>query len=118
MEGGSMSAQAAEAGTKTERPKISLKVEHIAAGRARVMATGGVLEHTDQLQMFSERQRLRFAQACNLKLEGCLNEVQRMLEREADSLRYKVDPRTDDYPRILFTSAGKFLAEPVDWIWK
>src|SRR5947207_9280445 len=104
---GSASAEEAKAEwTKTERPKIALKVEHIAAGRARVMATGGVLDHTDQLQMFSQRQRLRFAQACNLKLEGCLHEVQRMLEREADSLRYKVDPKPDDYTRILFTSAG------------
>src|SRR3954467_3848539 len=94
---GSKAEEAIGGWPKTELPKIALKVEHIAAGRARVMATGGVLEHTDQLQMFSERQRLRFAQACNLKLEGCLYDVLRLMEREADSLRYKVDPKTDDY---------------------
>jgi hypothetical protein len=114
-----MSAAVAEPReTKAERPKIKVSVEHIAGGRGRVTALGGVLDHIDQIQVFSERQRLRFAQACEAKLEGCQEEVLGKLEREAISLQFKVDPREDDGCRILFTPAAKFLAEPVDWIWQ
>ena len=93
---------------KREIPMIQLNVEHIAGGRARVSAFGGVLDHIDQIQRGSESQKLRFSQACDAKSNGSFDEVLSRLEREYTSDCYKVDPNTDDLTRILFTPAASF----------
>src|SRR6476659_5119151 len=95
-----------------ERAKLKLNVESLPAGRSRiVIEDGGALEHTDQLNLKSERQRLRIAQACDAKCPGCLDEVHALLEKEALRQRVKFDPREDDLCRFVFTSADKVLSE-------
>ena len=103
---------------QTETPRIKITVEELPAGRARVMVDGGALEHADQLDLRSERQRLRFAQASEAKVPGCFAEVLRLLEAKALQQRTSFDPASDDGCRFVFTAADKFLPEPIDWLWE
>src|SRR4051794_38307625 len=78
-----------------DRPTPSLfrRVEPLPGGRARVHVERGALDHTDSLNLKSERQRLRFAQACDAKAPGCLEEILHLLEQEAlkQPFRYHAD---------------------------
>jgi hypothetical protein len=99
--------------------KFKLIVEELPAGRARVTAEGGALEHADQMDLRSERQRLRFAQGCDAKEPGCLDEILRLLENKAMKLRMGSIPEADDDGcRFVVTGADKFLQEDVDWLWE
>ena len=103
----------------TATPKsLWRKIEHLGAGRFRVHVERGALEHCDQLNLKSETQRHRFAQACNAKEPGCYAEILALLERESllEGAKYEADH--DDGCRFVFTSLDKFTVEPTDWLWE
>jgi len=104
--------------TSTAPKSLWRRVEHLGAGRYRVHVERGALEHADQLNLKSELQRKRYAQACDAKEPGCYDEVLRMLEREAllEGSKYNADH--DDGCRFVFTTADKLVLEPVDWLWE
>ena len=103
-----------------EQPKAKIwrRVESLPDGRSRIQLERGALAHIDQLNLSSQRQKLRFAQACDVKEPGCLDEVLQMLDKEGMLERSKYDSRTDDGCRFVFTSLDKFTSEPVDWLWE
>ena len=103
--------------TPNSRP-LRLHVEPLPGGRSRVHAERGALDHADQFNLKSERQRLRFAQACDAKEPGCLSEVLSRLEREALLLGSKYNADHDDGCRFLFTTLDRVAPQPVDWLWE
>ena len=97
---------------------LYFKFSPIGGGRFHVTVERGALAHTDALRLASERQRLRFAQACDAKDPGCFADVLSLLEKEAVKQPFKTNPREDDGCRLLFTPASSFLPEAVDWVWE
>ena len=106
--------------TAQDRPseKLWSRVERFPSGRCRIHVGRGALDHVDQLNPKSIRQRTRFAQACDLKEPGCYDEVLRFLEREAATNSTRYNPDHDDGCRLVFSSLDKFTPEPIDWLWE
>ena len=102
----------------TSSTKLWHRLEKLSYGRYRIYIERGALEHVDQIRLKSDRQRERFAQACDAKDPGCFAEVLALLEREANLIGAKYDADTDDGCRLVFTTLDKFLCEDVDWVWE
>jgi len=102
----------------TASAKLWHRLEKLSYGRFRIYIERGALEHVDQIRLKSDRQRERFAQACDAKDPGCFAEVLALLEREANLIGAKYDADLDDGCRLVFTTLDKFLCEDVDWVWE